>query len=85
MIENKFKKYGYFNTKVTINTLADSTNTKVDMVVFIDKGEKVKVKSIEFEGNSKMTDASLKKTFKNTKQRNPIRILKKSKYNFLKR
>jgi outer membrane protein insertion porin family len=27
-----------------------------------------------------MSDASLKKTFKNTKQRNPIRIFKKSKY-----
>ena len=40
------------------------------------KNLKVKVKIIDFDGNSKMSDASLKKTFKNTKQRNPIRIFK---------
>lgn len=79
-LENKFKKDGYYNSKVVINTVQDSAFADVKMVVLIDKGEKVKIKSIAFEGNSKVTDASLKKTFKNTKQINPIRIFKKSKY-----
>ena len=48
------KKTGIFNTKVTINTLADSTNTKVDMVVFIDKGRKVKINKINFIGNDRI-------------------------------
>jgi outer membrane protein insertion porin family len=79
-IENKFKKDGYFNSKVTINTLADSTNTKVDMVVFVDKGKKVKIRKINFNGNEKLTDKKLKKTFKNTKEKKIYRIFKSSKF-----
>lgn len=79
-IENKYKKDGFYNTKVVINTVQDSTFADVKMVVNIDKGDKVKVKSIDFEGNSLISDAKLRKAFKNTKQKNPLRILKKSKY-----
>ena len=79
-IENKYKKDGYYNTKVTINTVQDSAFADVKMVVNIDKGDRVKVKSIEFEGNTLITDAKLKKAFKNTKQKSPIRIFKRSKY-----
>lgn len=79
-IENKYKKDGYYNTKVVINTVQDSAFADVKMVVNIDKGDRVKVKSIEFEGNSLITDANLKKTFKNTKQKSPIRIFKRSKF-----
>ena len=79
-IENKFKKDGYFNTKVTVNTLADSTNTKVDMVVFIDKGKKVKINKINFVGNEQFTDKKLKKSFKNTKEKKIYRLFKSSKF-----
>lgn len=78
--ENKYKKEGYYQTKVAINIIADSLDTEVKMVVNIDKGDKVKVKSIDFEGNTQMNDTKLRKAFKNTKQRNPIRFLKRSKY-----
>ena len=79
-IENKYKKDGYFNTKVVINTVQDSTFADVKMVVNVDKGEKVKVKSIQFDGNSLISDAKLRKAFKNTKQKNPLSIFKRSKY-----
>ncbi len=79
-IENKFKKDGFYNTKVTINTLADSTNTKVDMVIFIDKGEKVKISAINFVGNEQLVDKKLKKSFKNTKEKKIYRIFKASKF-----
>ncbi len=79
-IENKYKKDGYFNTKVTINTLADSTNTKVDMVIFIDKGEKVKISAINFIGNVQLVDKKLKKSFKNTKEKKIYRVFKASKF-----
>lgn len=78
--ENKYKKDGFYNSKVAINTIQDSAFSDVKMVINIDKGEKVKVKSIDFVGNSLISDAKLKKTFKNTKQKNPIRIFKRSKY-----
>jgi outer membrane protein insertion porin family len=79
-IENKFQKDGFYNTKVTINTLTDSTNTKVDMVVFIDRGEKVKINTIDFIGNELLADEKLKKAFKNTKEKKTYRIFKASKF-----
>ncbi|WP_396167128.1 outer membrane protein assembly factor BamA [Flavobacterium sp.] len=79
-IENKYKKDGFFNTKVTINTLADSTNTKVDMVVFIDRGQKVKISAINFVGNEQLVDKKLKKSFKNTKEKKIYRVFKASKF-----
>ena len=79
-IENKYKKDGYYNSKVFINTIEDSTSTEVKMVVNIDKGSKVKVSSITFNGNNEFSDNKLRKALKNTKQKNPIRIFKASKY-----
>ena len=51
-IENKYKKEGFLNTKVTIDTKADTTavnNQK--MLISVDRGDRVKVRSITFKGN----------------------------------
>ncbi|WGD35399.1 POTRA domain-containing protein [Olleya sp. YS] len=83
-LENKYKKNGFLNAKVKVNTtevVTDSISKPlVNMTVNIDKGEKVKVKSIDFEGNSVLSDKKLRKAMKNTKQINPIRLLKRSKF-----
>nr|WP_249684866.1 outer membrane protein assembly factor BamA [Flavobacterium sp. CYK-55] len=80
-IENKYKKDGYYNTKVTIRTIPDTTSgNEVKMLVNIFKGNKIKVKSIDFEGNEKFSDSKLRSAMKNTKQINPIRFFKASKY-----
>ncbi|MBY0487364.1 MAG: outer membrane protein assembly factor BamA [Flavobacteriaceae bacterium] len=79
-LENKYKKDGFYNTKVNIRTVADTTGNSVDLVVNIDKGEKIKIKSIAFEGNEKFSDKKLRKAMKNTKEINPIRIFKSSKF-----
>ena len=79
-IENKYKKDGFYNAKVAINTIPDSTGNEVKMLVNIDKGSKVKVSKIDFDGNSKISDSKLRSAFKNTKAKNPIRIFKSSKY-----
>ena len=80
-IENKYKKDGFYNTKVSINTIPDTTNgNEVKMLVNIDKGSKVKVSSINFEGNEKFSDAKLRGSMKNTKKRFPLRFWKGSKY-----
>src|SRR5690606_8196210 len=80
-IENKYKKDGYFNTKVNINTVKDSVAAnQVNMVVSVDKGDKIKISSIDFVGNSKLSDKALRKAMKDTKQKNPIRLLKASKF-----
>ena len=80
-IENKYRKDGYYNTKANIVVTPDTTaGNEVKMLVNIDKGDKVKISSIEFEGNEKFSDRKLRKAMSNTKVKNPIRILKRSKY-----
>jgi outer membrane protein insertion porin family len=76
-IENKYKKEGYFNTKVNIATEEDTaTINHVNMTVNIDKGKKIKVEKIIVEGNSELTDAKVRKAMKNTKQKSPFNLLK---------
>ncbi len=80
-IENKYKKEGYFNTKVNINTVVDTTTINhVNMLINVDKGTKVKIEEIDFVGNTKITDNALKKAMKETKQKNVFRIFKASKF-----
>ena len=80
-IENKYKKDGFYKTKVTINTIVDTSSiNRVKLLVKIDKGEKIKIREITFNGNDKFTDKKLRSSMSNTKQRNPLRLLKASKY-----
>ncbi len=80
-IINKYKKEGYLNTKVTIDTKVDTTDANgVNMLIHIDQGNKVKVDHIAFEGNKKYSSAKLRKKLKKTKQRTFGRFWKRSKY-----
>ncbi|MBP0902598.1 outer membrane protein assembly factor BamA [Mariniflexile gromovii] len=82
-LNKKYKKEGYLNSKVHINTIEvkDSTPTaRVNMVLNIDKGEKVKIKDIVFSGNEILSDKYLRRSMKGTKKINRIRILKRSKF-----
>jgi outer membrane protein insertion porin family len=82
-LEKKYLKEGYFNSKVRVSTLPkkDSTGkTLIKMIVSIDKGEKVRIDKISFDGNEKLSEKKLKKAMKNTKQKNPARFWKRSKY-----
>ncbi|WP_132218043.1 BamA/OMP85 family outer membrane protein [Mariniflexile fucanivorans] len=82
-LNKKYKKEGFLNSKVHINTIEvkDSTPTaRVNMVLNIDKGEKVKIKDIVFNGNEVLSDKYLRKSMKGTKKINRLRILKRSKF-----
>ena len=83
-LENKYKKSGFLNANVNVNTIEvvnDSIDKSfVNMIVAIDKGQKVKVKKINFEGDSILSEKRLRKAMKNTKKINPVRFLKRSKY-----
>lgn len=81
-IENKYKKDGFYNTKVTISTKLDTVTVanEVKMLIVIDKGKKVKVKNIDIDGNEKFTDAKIRSAMKNTKQKNFFRVWKASKF-----
>ncbi|WP_191858142.1 outer membrane protein assembly factor BamA [Hanstruepera ponticola] len=83
-LTHKYQKEGYLNTKVYINTIEikDSTNRpQVNMVLNIDKGKKVKIRDIEFIGNTVFKESKLRKAMKNTKQKSVLgHPFKRSKY-----
>lgn len=80
-ITNKFKKEGFLNTKVTIDTKTDTTDANgVKMLIHIDRGNKVKIDHIDFTGNERYTDGKLRKQLKKTKQKFPGRFWKRSKF-----
>ncbi|AEM70965.1 outer membrane protein assembly complex, YaeT protein [Allomuricauda ruestringensis DSM 13258] len=80
-LQNKYKKKGFLNAKVSIATTADTTGTNVqNMVINVNKGDKVKIKDINFVGNEKLSNKRLKKSLKNTKKKKFYRFWKKSKY-----
>lgn len=80
-IINKYRKQGYLNAKVNILTKPDTTETNaLKLLVNIDKGEKVKIRNINFEGNEKLKDKKLRKAMANTKKKMPLRFWKKSKF-----
>ncbi|WP_297791970.1 POTRA domain-containing protein [uncultured Eudoraea sp.] len=80
-IQNKYRKDGYLNTKVTIATAVDTSETNAEsMVVNIKTGSKVKIKNINIEGNKMLSDKKLRKALKNTKKQQFGRVWKKSKY-----
>ncbi len=69
-LENKYKKQGFLNAKVTIATAKDTVGTNSEsMVVNVRKGDKVKIKTIEFEGNDKVSDKRLRKALGKAKIR----------------
>ena len=82
-LENKYKKKGFLNTKVTILTeeVIDSTNkSKVKIALDINKGNKIKIKKIVFDGIDNLSSKSLQKSMKNTKKSKIYRFWKRSKY-----
>ncbi|WP_245574853.1 BamA/OMP85 family outer membrane protein [Aequorivita capsosiphonis] len=83
-VENKYKKNGFYNTTATITTTPelDSTGVEVskNMIIAVEKGKRVKVKKINFEGNEQFSDSKLRRFMKKTKQKNFFRVWKRSKY-----
>lgn len=83
-ITNKYRKDGYLNTKVAINTIpvkdTIENSNKVKMVIRIDKGDRVKVKNIVINGNSELSNSKIRSTMKNTKRKRFWRFWKRSKY-----
>ncbi len=79
--KKKYQEKGFLKTKVSLDTKKDTSGVNiVNMLVHIDKGEKVKIKNITFEGNEAFTDKKLRKAMKNTKKKMLGRFWKGSKY-----
>ena len=80
-IINKYKKEGFLNTKVALNIIPDTTEKNGrKMVVNVDRGKRIKIKEINFNGNEVFSNKKLKSKLKKTKSKFLLRFWKKSKY-----
>ena len=74
-IEKYYLNKGFLNVKIEIYERLDSAMTNgVSLTFNIDKGNKVKIQSIEFEGNENADASKLIKTFSNTKEKTQISL-----------
>jgi outer membrane protein insertion porin family len=80
IIKKHFVDKGFFRCKIDFIQRTDtSPGNKVFLDVIVDKGKRIKISDIDFEGNQAFTDGRLRKTMKKTKQKS-INIFKSSKY-----
>lgn len=75
IIKKHFNGKGFLNTDVEIEQIvSDSLKAnEISLVIKVDKNQKVKINQIIFVGNENMSDAKLKKTMKNTKDKGVLR------------
>jgi outer membrane protein insertion porin family len=80
VIKNHFRSKAFLNTTVEVHQQNDSVIANgVRLIFHVDKGPKVRIKDIYFDGNEQVSDRRLRKSLKNTKRRD-INIFKSSKF-----
>jgi outer membrane protein insertion porin family len=76
-----FVNKGYLDTKVNIIQVNDSAlSNSVALRIDVDKGAKVRIHDIAFEGNKAFSDRKLKGKLKKTKERKPYKFLTAGKF-----
>ena len=79
-IQGELRKNGYLNSKINLVTIPDSIGSnQLNLNINIDKGERIKIRDINFNGNEIFGNAKLRSKLKKTKKRFPLRFWKKSK------
>ena len=84
--KNTVRKYylekGYMNAKVNIFQKPDSVlPNSVVLNIAVDRGDKVKIEEIDFEGNEAIPDKKLRRKMKKTKEKRSYKIFTASKFN----
>lgn len=70
IIEDYYYGKGFLNVNIDIQQVADTArDSYVDMIINIDKGEKVKIGKINVYGNDNLSDGQILAAMKETKQR----------------
>lgn len=82
IIKDHFFDKGYYNTEIEIQQTKDTSTTRNDVSLLfkIKKGEKIKIKDIVFNGNSKISDNKLRAQMADTKRYKWWRVWKSSRF-----
>jgi outer membrane protein insertion porin family len=81
-VRKHFIDKGFFNAKVNIRQVKDSSalGNSVALVIEVDKNRKVKINSIQIEGNQVFADNKLKRKLKGTKEKKITHVFTPSKF-----
>jgi len=81
-VKKHFMDKGFFNAKVNIRQVKDSSalGNSVALVIEVDKNRKVKINSIGIEGNEVFADKKLKRKLKGTKEKKITHVFTPSKF-----
>ncbi len=80
-IKGYYREKGFYNVKVNINRIQDTLiNNSELFLIDVNQGSKVKIKELNFEGNSDVPDWKLRMAMKDTKRKGILRVFKRSKY-----
>ncbi|MGM9763731.1 MAG: outer membrane protein assembly factor [Candidatus Cryptobacteroides sp.] len=82
IIKRYYKEKGFLNCEVDVKTKRDTMVRSAIRVNFaVDKGQKVKIKKIKFEGNTAVKETKLVRSMKKTKDNRFINIFNSKKFN----
>lgn len=82
VIKRFYAEKGFINCKVSCELIADSTIVRANQLYFhIDRGEKIKVKDINFIGNDNVSDFKLARSMKKTKSNKIYNFFSSKKFN----
>jgi len=80
-INGFFRDKGYYNVNVSITREADKLMNNAEMfIIQVNKGKKVKIKSIDISGNTTLSSRQVKRAMKETKEQALWRFYKRSKF-----
>ncbi|MBU2019649.1 MAG: BamA/TamA family outer membrane protein [Bacteroidetes bacterium] len=80
-IRGYFREKGFYSVDVDIKRTIDTLmNNSEVFEITINTGEKVKIQEVVIEGNESISDFKLKMAMKDTKEKGPLRIFKRSKF-----
>lgn len=81
IVQNYFVDKGYLSVSTSFKQKEDTISTNsIILDIMIDKGDKVKINEINFIGNHYLSDKKLKRTMKESKEKNFFRFWKASKF-----
>ncbi|MES2266529.1 MAG: outer membrane protein assembly factor BamA [Bacteroidota bacterium] len=81
IIKKHFNEKGYLNTTVKITQTKDPGDANsVILDVAVDKKSKIKINSVDFEGNTAFSDSKLRKMLKNTREKKFYNIFGSKKF-----
>ncbi|MDB2653054.1 outer membrane protein assembly factor BamA [Flavobacteriales bacterium] len=81
VVKEYFTEKGFLNANVSITQITDTAEVaNVILEINIDKGEKIKINEINFNGVTKFKIKKLKRQLKDTKEKSFFRIFKTSKF-----